>query len=249
IGMSDDLLSTDRAILTALSHRQSDGTPLSPDQERLLDGWVADPLSPFDTDRAAELSKHNGFSAERIMERPLISAANQGPAVPSNLAARVLRASPQPRSVTRRIFNPQWLTVSGWEWSGRGAAAIQWSGLGAAAMAATVIVAVFGFQFWHQQLRTKQSFQIAMVTIEDRSVLAEKVTRTRGIHPQVQKEGATERGPSGQEAIKSRFRDIDIPIALLQRAITGASNNKGAAEYPELMNHLHAQSDALNDQT
>ena len=78
--------------------------------------------------------------------------------------------------------------------------------------------------------------------------MADKVTRTRSIRPQVQKEGAAERGPSGEEP-KSRFRDIDIPIALLQRAITSASNNKGAAEYPELMNYLHAQSDAFNDQT
>jgi hypothetical protein len=62
----------------------------------------------------------------------------------------------------------------------------------------------------------------------------------------VQKEGEAEQGLSGQEAIKSRFRDIDIPIALLQRAISSASNNKGAAEYPELINYLHAQSDAFN---
>ena len=61
IGMSDDLRSTDRAILTALSHRQGDSTPLSPDQERLLDGWVAGRLSSFDADRAAELAKHNSI--------------------------------------------------------------------------------------------------------------------------------------------------------------------------------------------
>ena len=78
--------------------------------------------------------------------------------------------------------------------------------------------------------------------------MADKVTRTRSIRPQVQKEGAAERGPSGEEP-KSRFRDIDIPIALLQRAITSASNNKRAAEYPELMNYLHAQSDAFDGQT
>jgi hypothetical protein len=254
IGVSDDLRTTDRAILTALSHRQGDSTPLSPDQERLLDGWVAGRLSSFDADRAAELTKHNLFAAERVLERRLLSAANEGPAVPGTLAARVLRASPPPRSVTRRIFNLQWPTLSGWQWSGRGSiSATAWSGLGAAAIAATAIVAVFGFQFWQQQLRPAQSLQIAMVTIEDRSVLAEKVTRTRGIHPQFQKEGEAERGrkttPSGEEATKSRFRDIDVPTALLQRAITSASDNKGAAEYPELMNYLHAQGDAFKGQT
>ena len=173
IGMSDDSPTTDRAILTALSHRQGDSTPLSPDQERLLDGWVAGRLSSFDADRAADLAKHNVFAAERILERRLISAANEGPAVPRNLAARVLRASRPPTSVTRRIF--KWPTPSGWRWARPSAAAISattWSRVGAAAinqhllgyvlMAATVIVAVFGFQFW--QLRPQQSFQIAMVT-------------------------------------------------------------------------------------
>jgi hypothetical protein len=43
-----------------------------------------------------------------------------------------------------------------------GAAAINQHLLGYVLMAATVIVAVFGFQFW--QLRPQQSFQIAMVT-------------------------------------------------------------------------------------
>jgi hypothetical protein len=250
IGMSDDLRSTDRAILTALSHRQSDGTPLSPDQECLLDDWVAGRLSSFDADRADELAKHNVFAAERVLERRLVSAANEGPAVPGALAVRVLRASRPPTSMTRRIFNLRWPILTGWQWSGRGAAAMQWSGLGAAAMATAAIVAIFGFQFWQQQLRPAQSFQIAMVTIEDRSVLAEKVTR--GIHLQVQNEGEAERKrkvPSGEEAIKRRFRDIDVPTALLQRAITSASDNKGAAEYPELMNYLHAQGDAFKGQT
>ena len=114
-----------------------------------------------------------------------------------------------------------------------------------------LIIAVFGFQFWQQQLRPEQSFQIAMVTIEDRSVLAEKVTTVAFTcrYQKKPKRNGRGRTPSGEEAIKSRFRDIDIPMTLLQRAITSASNNKGAAEYPELMNYLRAQSDAFNDQT
>jgi hypothetical protein len=51
--MSDGLRSTDRALLTALSHRQGDSMPLSPDQERLLDNWVAGRLSSTDADQAA----------------------------------------------------------------------------------------------------------------------------------------------------------------------------------------------------
>jgi hypothetical protein len=56
------------------------------------------------------------------------------------------------------------------------------------------------------------------------------------------------KAPSGEEPVKSRFRDINIPTALLQRAITSASNNKGAAEHSELVNFLHAQNDTYNNQ-
>ena len=72
-----------------------------------------------------------------------------------------------------------------------------------------------------------------MVTLEDRSILAEGVRRTRG-------------SPSSEELLKSRFQDIDIPTDLLQRAITSASNSKGAVEHSELMNFLRAQNDAYN---
>ena len=70
LGMPDDLRPTELAMLLALSHRQGDSTPLSLDQERLLDSWVAGGLSPSDADRAAELAKHNLFAAERVL-RPV----------------------------------------------------------------------------------------------------------------------------------------------------------------------------------
>jgi hypothetical protein len=230
IGMSDDLTSIDRAMLLALSHRQRDSTPLSVDQERLLDSWIADRLPPVDADRADELTKHNRFAAERILERRLVSAANEGPGVPGTLAARVLRASRPPRRGAGGIFNLRWPTLSGWQWSGLGVA-----------VAATAVIAVFGFQFWQAQLRPEQSFQIAMVTIEDRSVLAEGARRTRG--PQAP-------GPYtslGEKPAESRYRDIDIPIALLRKAITGASAHKGDVERTELMNYLHAQNGTFDN--
>jgi hypothetical protein len=232
IGMSDDLRSIDRAILLALSHRQRDSTPLSVDQERLLDSWISDRLPPVDADRAAELTKHNRFAAERILERRLVSVANEGPGVPGTLAARVLRASRPPRRGAGGIFNLRWPTLSGWQLSGLGVA-----------VAATAVIAVFGFQFWQAQLQPDQSFQIAMVTIEDRSVLAEGARRTRGIQPQAP-------GPYtslGEKPAESRYRDIDIPTALLRKTITGASVHKGDVERTELMNYLHAQNGAFNN--
>jgi hypothetical protein len=252
--MSDDLRSVDRAMLLALSHRQDDNTPLSLDQERLLDSWIADRLPPIDADRAAELTKHNRFAAERILERRLISAANEGPDVPSTLAAQILRASRPPRTGAGGIFNLRWPALSGWQWSGLGAA-----------LAATAVIAVFGFQLWQAQLRPDQSFQIAMVTIEDRSVLAEGARRTRGpreagvVQPQARSADAsvsppreagaapTPYDPVSQKSAKSRFRDFNIPTVLLRNAITSASNHKGDVERSELMNYLRAQNDAFNN--
>jgi hypothetical protein len=68
------------------------------------------------------------------------------------------------------------------------------------------------------------------------------------VAPETSFVGPNPRAPSGEELVKSRFRDIDIPTALLQRAITSASNNKAAAEHSELMNFLHAQNDRYNNQ-
>jgi hypothetical protein len=232
MGMTDDLPPPDRAMLLALSHRQRDSTPLSLDQERLLDSWMADHLPPNDADRAAELAKHNKFAAERILEHRLISAANEGPGVSGALAARVLRASRPLRRGTGGIFNLQWPTLSGWQWSGLGAAST------------IVVIAVFGFQFWQAQLQPQQSsqwqarlppdqgFQIATVTIEDQNVLSVGTRQATG----------PERGAKPAE---SYFRDVDVPTVLLQRAITSAST-KGVVAYFELMDYLLAQSNKFD---
>jgi hypothetical protein len=94
-------------MLVALSHHQGDSTPLSLEQERPLESWVAGSLSSIDADRAAELAKHNVFAAEHVLERRLISAANEGPDVPSTLAARILRASRPARTETGGILTLQ----------------------------------------------------------------------------------------------------------------------------------------------
>ncbi len=320
VGMPDDLPPIDRAMLLALSHRQGDSTPLSLDQERLLDSWIGGRLPPIDGDRAAELTKHNRFAAERILEGRLISAANEGPDVPSTLAARVLRASrphneraadyvperrliaagpsvlsalaaapPPPKTATGGIFNLRWPSLSRWQWSGLGAA-----------VAATAVIAVFSFQVWQEQkpafgiqdrqaqTQPDQSFQIAMVTIEDRSVLFEGARRTRGpresgaiqsqapspyasasppreagvIQPQapspyasaspareavvIQPQAPSPYASVSEKHAEGRFRDINIPTALLRNAITSASNNKGGVERSQLMNYLRAQNDAFD---
>jgi hypothetical protein len=230
----DDMRPGDRAMLLALSRRQRDITPLSLDQERLLDSWTDGHLPPADADRAAELTKHNTFAAERILERRLIAAASDGPGVPSTLAARVLRGSRKSRG-TSGIFNLQWRRLSRWQWSGLGVA-----------LAATIVVAVFGFQYWQAQLRPDQRFQIAMVTVEDQSVLSGGPRRTRGISNPPQSTDAT-RPENGAKSGQSYFRDVDVPTTLLQRAIASASAGKSVVEHIELMNYLRSQSDTFDN--
>jgi hypothetical protein len=229
----DDLRPGDRAMLLALSRRQRGGTPLSLDQERLLDSWIGGQLLPSDADRAAELAKHNRFAAEHILERRLMSAANDGPAVPSALAARILTAH-APRTGTTKAFSLQWLRLSSWQWTGLGAA-----------VAATAVVAVFGFQYWQSQLRPEQSFQIAMVTIEDQSVFPRGERRTRGLSNPPQSVDPT-RPESGTKSAHSYFRDVDIPTATLQRAIGSVSTGKMAVEHTELLNYLGSLGDAFD---
>jgi hypothetical protein len=91
-------------------------------------------------------------------------------------------------------------------------------------------------------LRPDQSFQIAMVTIEDRSVLSEGARRTRGIQPQAPSPS------SGEKPAERRYRDIDIPTALLRNAITSTSTHKENAERSELINYLRAQNDVFDNQ-
>jgi hypothetical protein len=229
-GMPDDLNESDRAMLSAVSHRQRDTTPLSLDQERLLNSWIAGRLSSKEADRAAELTRSNKFAAEHILERRLIAAADEGPDVPSTLSARILRESRSPKS--RSIFKFRLPLISNWQWSGFGAAA-----------AAIAVVAVFGFQALHTQLQSDQRFQIAMATIEDRSVLSgEGQYRTRGTH-----QGALAPDSSStQKPAEGHFRDIEVPTTLLRRAIQGASSDKGELEYSDLMSYLRTQTDSLD---
>jgi hypothetical protein len=116
-----------------------------------------------------------------------------------------------------------------------------------AALAATALIAVFGFQYWQAQLRRDQSFQIAMVTIEDPSVLSGGSRRTRGISVPPQSTDGTS-PESGAKSGQSYFRDVDIPTALLQRAINSVSTGKGVVEHSELLNYLRSRSHTFDSQ-
>jgi len=273
-GMTDDLKESDRAMLSAISRRQRDSTPLSLEQERLLDSWIVGQLSSEEVDRAAQLTRSNRLAAERILERRLLAAADEGPDVPVALSARILGTSqPSPiqiaASVPRKAaYNefpaaayderpgaptalsarnlrasrpPRSAGVSNLRWSTR--SVWQWSGLSAAA-ATIVAIAVFGFQAWQMQLRSNQSFQIATVTLDDRSVLLEgsRYRTTRGRRDQAASPDAS----STKKPTEGHFRDIEVPTTLLQRAIQGASSDNGELEHSDLMSYLRTQTDSLD---
>jgi hypothetical protein len=109
--MSEDLRAVDQAMLLAISPGQRAQTPLSVDQERLIDKWIAGHLPPIDADRAAELVKGNRLAAERVLERRLMVAASVGPAVPSALADRILKAS-QSKTLPSGMISFRWPTFS-----------------------------------------------------------------------------------------------------------------------------------------
>jgi hypothetical protein len=233
--MPGDLSEIDRAMLLIISHRQRDTAPLSADQERLLDTWMAGRLSAVDADRAAELAKHNLLAAERVLEHRLIAAANHAPAVPNALSARILRtAQSEKRSRPSRLFNLRWPTLTGWQWSGLSAAA------------ATIAVVVIMYGQWDQnqmsiasrsQIQSNQSFQIAMVSLDDG-----RLRRTRG-----SKQSATSPdASSGQIPPGIPAQDLEVPAALLRRAIDSVMTDKSETEYSELMGYLRAKDDRLD---
>jgi hypothetical protein len=150
-----------------------------------------------------------------------------------------------------RIFNSQWPRLTGWQWSGLGTA-----------MAATAVIAIFGFQVWQTQLQSEKSFQIAMVTVEDRSVLLSQARRTRGSNQQETSVPFSSsmvndaRGVPGskQQAMSfpapslmmneasggRHFQEFELPMALLRQAIASSLTRKPSTDHSELMNYLRA---------
>jgi hypothetical protein len=171
---------------------------------RAPDEWVAGRLAPGEAERAALLVKQNALAAERVLERRLLEAAEQGPPVPQELTARVLKASPPPKASPSGGW---WRSFGRWQWTGIA---------GAAALAA--IVAVVGVPLWQQTLRDSGSIQVAMATINDRNPLFEPSDiRMRGPGPQP--------GP----VVEQRFRDVEVPTGILKGLSAAAASSRNAA--------------------
>jgi hypothetical protein len=201
---SDEPEAVDPVMLAVLSNRGREATPLSADQEGLLDDWVAGRLAPEQAARAAALAKQNTLAAEHILERRLLEAARQSPPVPQGLTARVLKANPPPKA------SP---SSGGWRPLGRW----QWTAI-AGALALAAIVAVVGVPLWQQTMQDGDSMQVAMVTINDRNPLFEPSdVRMRGPGPQP--------GP----VVEQRFHDVEVPTGILKGLVAAAASPRSVA--------------------
>lgn len=181
----------DPVMLAVLANRGRETRALSRDEERLLDDWVAGRLAPDDAARAAAVVKQNALAAERVLERRLQAAAEEDPAIPQALTARILQAGAPPKTSTMDAW---------WRSLGRR----QWMGIvGAAALALILVVAGMPVL---QQMMSGSPLQVAMVTINDRGPLFEASDlRMRGTAP----------GP----ATDQRFRDVEMPLNVLKAVI------------------------------
>jgi hypothetical protein len=201
---SDEPEAVDPVMLAVLSNRGRDGTPLSADQEGLLDDWVAGRLAPEQAERAAALAKRNTLAAERVLERRLLQAAKQSPPAPQDLERRVLQATPLPRIEAPANW---WRSLGRWRWQGL-----------AGALALAAIVAVVGVPLWQQTMQGGESMQVAMVTINDRNPLFEPSdVRMRGPGPQP--------GP----VVEQRFHDVEVPTSILKGLVAAATSPRSAA--------------------
>ena len=200
---SDEPEAVDQVMLAVLSNRGRDATDLSAEQERLLDDWLAGRLAPDDAERAAALVRQNTLAAERVLERRLQAAASESPPVPQQLTAQILKASAPPKA---SALGAWWRSLGRWQWT---------SIAGAAALASILVVA--GMPMLRQMMSGGGPLQVAMVTINDRGPLFEASDlRMRGTTPPP--------GPVTGE----RFRDVEMPTALLKDLIAATGQPKSA---------------------
>jgi hypothetical protein len=182
----------DPVMLAVLTNRGRESRALSADDERLLDDWVAGRLAPDDAARAEAIVKQNALAAERVLELRLQAAASESPPIPQALAARILEAAAPPKVSAMGAW---WRSLSQRQWMGIA---------GAVALASILVVAGMPVL---QQMMSGSPLQVAMVTIGDRGPLFEASDlRMRGTTP----------GP----ATDQRFRDVEVPTALLKDLVS-----------------------------
>jgi hypothetical protein len=209
---SEESEASDPVMLAVLSNRGRSGSLLSPEEERLLDDWVAGHLAGEAAERAAALVKRNRLAAEYVLERRLLDAARQGSPVPPSLEARIVGAAPAARA---SAFGGWWRSLGRRQWLGVA---------GVAALACVAAIAVA--PMLQQTMRDGAPLQVALATFGDRTALFEPSdSRVRGPGPPP--------APADQ-----RFRDVEIPLRILRTVLASGDGSSQAAAAREISPYL-----------
>ena len=240
------------SLMAALFNRRRQWAPLTSDQIRIVDEFVAGRLAGEAASAAERLVRENAFAAERVMERRLLQLAESSPAPPGALTERILRDSERPaarRPPVRRPF---------------AAALLSWKIAGAAAVAAAAVV--LGGELFLNPPRspsgighdtkeannnqTAPSVQVAMATIANRDLLSEPSdAKLRSDAGRSAAGNANPRPvPDTSASAVPRFYDIEVPSDLLAGWMARARNGSQipASELEPLVGSLRTFNSSRN---
>jgi len=232
----------DASLMAALFNRRRQWTPLSSDQIRIVDEFVAGRLAGEVASAAERLVRENAFAAERVMERRLLQQAESSPTPPRALTESILRRAEKTaarRTPMKRPF---------------GAALLSWRIAGVAVV--TVVVVVLGRELLlnpvpsptdtatSEQSATVPSIQVAMATIANRDLLLEPSdVKLHGEARRSSTSSANSRkAPGTSEIIVPRVYDIEVPSNLLAgwMVLARAGSRIPSAELEPLVGSLQA---------
>lgn len=103
----------DGSLMAALFNRRRRWLPLSPDQTRIVDEFIAGRLAGEAAVAAERLVRENPFAAERVLERRLLQQAESSPAPPRALTESILGSAERAatrRSSVKRPLAAAWLS-------------------------------------------------------------------------------------------------------------------------------------------
>jgi hypothetical protein len=244
----------DGSLMAALFNRRGQWLPLSPDQIRIVDEFVAGRLAGEAAAAAERLVRENAFAAERVMERRLLQQAESSPAPPRALTESILREAERAaarRSPVKRPLGAAWLS---------------WKTVGVVGVAAAAMV--LGGELLLNPVRSPtgtgheakeadnnpndpaSSVQVAMATIANRDLLLEPSdVKLRGEAGRSSMGNANPRkAPETSESVVPRFYDIEVPSDLLAgwMARARAGSQLPSAELASLVGGLQTFKSSQN---
>jgi len=211
----------DGSLIAALFNRRRQWLPLSPDQIRIVDEFVAGRLAGEAAAAAERLVRENAFAAERVMERRLLEQAESSPAPSRALAEGILKKAENAatrRSPVKRPLGVAWLS---------------WRTVGVVGVTAAAMV--LGGELLLNPVRSPtgtgyeakeannnpndpaSAVQVAMATIANRDLLLEPSdVKLRGEAGRSSTGNVNPRkAPETSDSVVPRFYDVDVPSDLL----------------------------------